>query len=663
LAFARAIWNTLRAPAPGREDTSVPLELHEVSRRYGAQLALDRLSLHVRDGDLYGFLGHNGAGKTTAMRIVLGLVPASSGTVRVDGFDAARHPKEARARLGGLIEVPGFHGHVAARENLLWLARVQGLSRREAGVEADRLLGVVGLAHTGAKPVQAFSHGMRQRLDIAQALLGSLRYVLLDEPMNWLDPEGIAEVRDVLRAAVLETGATVLFSTHQLHEVEGLCNRVGVLYRGHLVVESDTATLFSSARGRQRIESADAAKVGEWLAARGIVARVDGLLVEFELGARAPDALLTELVRAGLAVSSYAPRPASLEEIYLAHTRAARESAEARAPSAGERARAVPPPVSEPLGAAAGETSPGSSAPHAEEPSERRAPKHATSRVVRYELARVFSARSAGFVLALPALVSLAAILERRAEFQRSLAKVENAELFSTTDVTAFEAVARALGAGLPILALALAGFASQTLASELARNTLRNLLLRPVSRLEVIGGKALALVTLAVLGFAALVGTALVAGAWCFDFSDVTEVLPNGERFALVKASELWPELWRALGSSFPPLLAYGALGLLAGSLLRGAAGALALAFGGYVFLDLARTFARAWHAEAWLPSAYLPSPLGDTSVVHAFADLSQGVSNASFEYAATAYTAPGLWIVACFLLALWRLSSRHVP
>ncbi|MCK6449089.1 MAG: ATP-binding cassette domain-containing protein [Planctomycetes bacterium] len=630
----------------------MPLELREVTRRYGAQLALDRLSLRVEDGDLYGFLGHNGAGKTTAMRIVLGLVSASSGTVIVDGFDARGFPREARARLGGLIEVPGFHGHLDGRTNLTLLARVQGLDRAAARIEADRLLELVGLAKTGSKPVQAYSHGMRQRLGIAQALLGSPQYVLLDEPMNGLDPEGIAEVRELLRRAVRESGATVLFSTHQLHEVEGLCNRVGVLYRGRLVVESDTRSLFAAASGRQRIESDDPTRVAEALAARGLSTRVLGPSVEFDLGAREPAALLRELVHAGLPIRSFAPRPASLEEIYLSHTRAARESANAAsnvnvAPKSNvdsaARSTSAAPPV---LGA----------------PRERRAPRRPIARVVRYELSRIFAAKSAPFLLALPAVVAALALLERRAELARAVEKVEANELFSATDVTAFEAVARALAAGLPLLALAVAGLASQSLASELARNTLRNLLIRPLTRFEVAAGKALALAVVGSLGFVVLAVASLGASALWFDFSGVTELLPNGERVPLVEARALWPELGRAFAYAFPPVLAYGALGFLAGALLRGAAGALALAFGGYVFLDLARTFARSFDFEVWLVSAYLPSPLGDTSFVQTFGDLAQGVSNASFEYAATAWTTPFVWLVAGFLAAGWRLARRQV-
>lgn len=629
-----------------KSPVAMSLELREVTRRYGAQLALDRLSLRVEDGDLYGFLGHNGAGKTTAMRIVLGLVSASSGSVIVDGFDAREHPREARARLGGLIEVPGFHGHLDGRTNLTLLARVQGLERAPARVEADRLLELVGLAKTGAKPVHAYSHGMRQRLGIALALLGSPRYVLLDEPMNGLDPEGIAEVRELLRRAVRESGATVLFSTHQLHEVEGLCNRVGVLYRGRLVVESDTRSLFAAASGRQRIESDEPTRVAEALVARGLSARVLGTTVEFDLGAREPAALLGELVHAGLPLRSFAPRPASLEEIYLSHTRAARESANAAPTKHGDTTPQAARPPTPALGA----------------PRERRAPRRPIARVVTYELSRIFAAKSAPFLLALPAVVAALALLERRAELARAVEKVEANELFSATDVTAFEAVARALAAGLPLLSLAVAGLASQSLASELARNTLRNLLIRPLTRFEVAAGKALALAIVGGLGFAVLAAVSLGASALWFDFSDVTELLPNGERVPLVEARALWPELGRAFAYAFPPVLAYGALGFLAGALLRGAAGALALAFGGYVFLDLARTFARSFDFEGWLVSAYLPSPLGDTSFVQTFGDLAQGVSNASFEYAATAWTTPLVWLVAGFLAAAWRLARRQV-
>ena len=229
------------------------LELRSVTRRFGAQLALDRVSIHVREGDCYGFIGHNGAGKTTAMRIALGLQRADEGRVVVDGFDAARFPREARARMGGLIEVPGFYGGSSGPENLVALGRLQGFSRRDARHEAARWIERVGLAHAGSKAVQNYSHGMKQRLGIAQALLGSPAYVLLDEPTNGLDPEGIAEVRELVRRLVKDEGITFLMSSHQLHELSSVCNRIGVLRGGRLLAEEETSKLLGAGGSRWRL--------------------------------------------------------------------------------------------------------------------------------------------------------------------------------------------------------------------------------------------------------------------------------------------------------------------------------------------------------------------------------------------------------------------------
>src|SRR5262249_34925242 len=151
------------------------LELRSVSRRFGDQLALDGVTMQVREGDCYGFIGHNGAGKTTAMRLALGLQRPDGGTVVVDGFDAGRFPREARARMGALIETPGFQPGWSGTKNLVELARLQGFTRSAARTQAGDWVERVGLSHAGEKPVQAYSQGMRQRLGIAQALLGSPR--------------------------------------------------------------------------------------------------------------------------------------------------------------------------------------------------------------------------------------------------------------------------------------------------------------------------------------------------------------------------------------------------------------------------------------------------------------------------------------------------------
>ncbi|MCB9883742.1 MAG: ABC transporter ATP-binding protein, partial [Planctomycetes bacterium] len=217
--------------------------LHTLRYQVGPQRILDDVTLHVRDGDCYGFLGHNGAGKTTALRIALGLLRARSGRVIIDGFDAAEHPREARARTGGLIEVPGFHAGLGGAKNLFMLARLRGLDRRAARKEVDRVLAAVSLEREGTKRVRAYSQGMRQRLGVAQAMLGGVSHVLLDEPMNGLDPEGMEELRATLHDLTRNAGVTVLLSSHQLDEIEGLCNRIGILRRGRLLLEEPVERL------------------------------------------------------------------------------------------------------------------------------------------------------------------------------------------------------------------------------------------------------------------------------------------------------------------------------------------------------------------------------------------------------------------------------------
>jgi len=613
------------------------LVLENLTRVFGAQRALDGVSLHVRRGDCYGFIGHNGAGKTTAMRIVLGLQRATSGRVLLDGFDAVEHPREARARLGGLIEVPGFHGSLDGAENLALLARLGGMPRREARAEAGRLLELVGLPQVGSKPVRAYSHGMRQRLGIACALVGSPRYVLLDEPTSGLDPQGIAEIRELLRRLVRDEGVTVMLSSHQLAELATVCNRVGVLHRGRLVVEAETRELLGAGGRRYAVRTDDGARAAEVLAALGARAEPatpDGEAC-FDLASVAPADASRALVQAGLALEAFAPRPHTLEEIYLS---TAAHAGEARAPSAAPALQ---------VGA----------------PDQRRVRPWGGCRVARYELVR-WSARKPWLLpLAAPAAVSLAAVLWRLAEARAQAETVAAGERFSTTDVTAFEGAGVALQSGLPLLALVAAGLASQAIAGELARGTLRNVLMRPLSRAQVVLGKVVTHLGLMLAAYALLAGAGLALAGWLFGYRDLVELLPNGETFPLRTAAELWPELRAAVLAPLAPLAACVGLGLFAGSLARNAAGALAAALGSLVFLDLARALARGFGAEGWLPTAYLPSPLGDTSRLSLYADVAQGISNSTFAYADTNLSVPLAWFAATILAACLVLWRRSVP
>jgi ABC-2 type transport system ATP-binding protein len=621
------------------------LRLIHVTRRFGAQLALDDVSIHVRAGDCYGFIGHNGAGKTTAMRIALGLQRADAGQVVVDGFDAARHPREVRARMGGLIEVPGFHGPLDGASNLVLLARLQGLSARDARTEAGRLLELVGLDHAGRKPEHAYSHGMRQRLGIAQAMLGRPAYVLLDEPTNGLDPEGIAEIREVLRRLTRDEGTSVLLSSHQLHEITDVCTRIGVLKEGRVVVEAPKSDLLHDSSGRHVVATDRDAEATRVLAQLGIEADAVGpggdgggeRGLVFAPGARDTGEIAKALVDAGLGLRRFGPKPTTLEEIYLQSSH----------------------------GTLAGSPHVDEAEPDPDVAEARRAPGGSVWRVARYELTRWLRRPRTSALLLFPMLLAISAVLRLRAEATAHQALVDSGERFSTTSVTAFEGFGSGLRAGLMLAAWILAGLASQSIAGELSRGTLRNVLLRPVGRVRTALGKAFAVLTLGAITYVALAGASLAVAGWAFDFSDLAEILPNGEPFTLpgFAAVELWPHLWQALSAPLLPLAACCAIGFLAGAIARTGAGALALSLGSLLALDLARTVARGMDREAFLHTAYLPSPLGDTSFLKFYADVAQGVSNTSFAYAETSLVVPLAWCVIAFAIASFSLVRRSVP
>jgi len=613
------------------------LQLVSVSKRFGRHVGLADVSLHVRKGDCYGFIGHNGAGKTTAMRIALGLSPADSGQVLVEGFDARRYPREARARMGALIEAPGFHARWSGTQNLARLARLAGLSRRDAWREAQQLCERVGLAHAAERQVGGYSQGMRQRLGIAQAMIGDPPILVLDEPTNGLDPEGIADVRSLLRRLVRDEGRTVLVSSHQLTELADICNRIGVLRHGRLVVEEETEHLLAKGRRRYRIEVADGERARSVLAGLGLEAppEIEGGDGRIELGPRAPEDVVRALVEDGAGLRAFAPEPESLEEIYL---RATRGASEGDAPS-----------TAEPVTAGA--------------PGGRRAPAWPVLRVVHYELVRWGTGRAVPLLLAAPAVLAALAVWRRHTAAVEHAREIAGGTLYSATGVTAFEAVGVGLQAGLPLAALVVLGIASQSLAGELARGTLRNVLVRPVTRLQVVAGKGLAALLAALGGYAMLLVGAFGAAAVLFDFGDVVEVLPNGATFPLVAAEELRPELQRAVLSPILPLCAFATLGLGASALPRTGASALALGLAAAVALDLGRGVLRGFDLEWLVPSTYLPSPLGDRSFMQYYVDVAQGVSNALFELADTSVLVPAVWIAFGLVLATVVLRKRFVP
>jgi ABC-type multidrug transport system ATPase subunit len=286
-----------------------------LTKRYGRVLAVNRVDLDVREGDRYGFLGPNGSGKTTVVRMLLGLVYATSGEIEVMGRPVPSRVAEVLPRIGALVEGPSCYGHLSGRANLALIdasGRGRGLrSRRQRIGEA---LERVGLAGVDNRAVKKYSLGMRQRLGLAAALLREPRLLVLDEPTNGLDPQGIREIRDLL-TELNKAGTTVFLSSHQLSEVEQLCTRVGIVDRGRLVLQDDLDTL-RAPTGRIMVRTPDADRAAALL--DGHLEQRDGdrLLVA---GADPAD-LNTRLVAAGLRVIEIGPERRSLEALMLAVT-------------------------------------------------------------------------------------------------------------------------------------------------------------------------------------------------------------------------------------------------------------------------------------------------------------------------------------------------------
>lgn len=216
-----------------------------LTKRYGTTPAVNDLSLTVEKGEIYGFLGNNGAGKTTTLRMLLGLAKPDSGSIEILG-KKIRPGEKMLSRVGSLIEAPGFYPNLTARENLMIFVHLLGISKAD---QIDRLLEMARLTMAADKKVGTFSMGMKQRLGIVRTLIADPELLILDEPTNGLDPNGIVEVRQFLKKLNRERQITILLSSHQLSEVEVLADRIGILHQGKLL---DEITLSDFARSKRR---------------------------------------------------------------------------------------------------------------------------------------------------------------------------------------------------------------------------------------------------------------------------------------------------------------------------------------------------------------------------------------------------------------------------
>ncbi len=211
------------------------IKAESLSKKYGEKAAVNCLDLEINEGEVFGLLGPNGAGKTTTILMLLGLTEPSGGSARIDGHDCMREPIEVKRRVGYLPDNVGFYGDMTGRENLRFTGQLNGIHEKEREERIDMLLKRVGMAYAADQKTGTYSKGMKQRLGIADVLMKDPKVVILDEPTLGIDPEGVRELMELIRELSEKDGRTVLISSHQLYQVQKVCDRVGIFVQGNLV--------------------------------------------------------------------------------------------------------------------------------------------------------------------------------------------------------------------------------------------------------------------------------------------------------------------------------------------------------------------------------------------------------------------------------------------
>ena len=245
----------------------VLLQTYHLCKRFKDVIAVDDLNLTVYQGDVFGFLGPNGAGKSTTIRLLLGLVKPSQGDVKLFNQSLRKHRHEILAKIGALVEKPRFYEHLSARKNLQIILSLLGINET---AEIERVLSIVNLKNRANDKVKTYSEGMKQRLGIAQALLGKPELVILDEPTSGLDPQGMKDIR-ILIHSLSNEGMTIFLSSHLLHEVEQLCNKMAIIDQGKLIFQGSVDDLNRSEASRIRLkvdrknEAIDLLKKQPWI--------------------------------------------------------------------------------------------------------------------------------------------------------------------------------------------------------------------------------------------------------------------------------------------------------------------------------------------------------------------------------------------------------------
>lgn len=287
----------------------------KLTKRFRRMLAVDGLDLTVERGEVFGFLGPNGAGKSTTLRMMVGLIRPTRGKIQLFGHDAWGEHCSAVRKVGAMIESPAFYKYLSGRDNLRILYNTGGSCSSK---EIDEALDIVGLLGRANDKVKSYSQGMRQRLGIALAIIGKPELILLDEPTNGLDPQGMKEVRDLISNLSHDLNLTVFLSSHLLHEVEQICARIAVVNKGRVVESGNVNDLLRQSETYD-VHAHPAEAASEAIRGLGwasIEATLDGML-NVKLNGGTPAELNKCLVEKGIAVSALIPRKPSLEELYL----------------------------------------------------------------------------------------------------------------------------------------------------------------------------------------------------------------------------------------------------------------------------------------------------------------------------------------------------------
>lgn len=294
------------------------IETKSLCKTYGRQKAVDHVELHVPQGSVYGFIGPNGAGKSTTMKMLLGLIHPTEGQVFLLGQEMTERNRLALLRqTGSLIETPSGYLHLTGQENLQVVADLKGVPRRDIA----RVLEIVDLTADRNRKVGQYSLGMKQRLGIAMALLGSPKLLILDEPTNGLDPAGIQEMRDLIANMPAATGATVLISSHLLGEMEQLVEQVGIIDHGKILFEGPLRELQRHSRGKISLRVLEPQKAVPALQAHGLAPRLEkGAFTLPPLRDQDLAALVQALAAAGAGVVGLTTHTKTLEEIFLSLT-------------------------------------------------------------------------------------------------------------------------------------------------------------------------------------------------------------------------------------------------------------------------------------------------------------------------------------------------------